>query len=278
LAYQGTRYHLISVPHLSDEGPFTWLGIPSILFTDFDIFNRENFPDYRQISDQPQNLNVDALQQSATILSYFMLITEEPAVLTQAVVTPPNNLIAKTLVRIVKFVQNTILGGYDQYIASGAFSLGFLELASISLCLLFIIHQTSFQAYRELCKACMSEPLNIVARLINHRILFFHLILMVIAICIDTVCAFFMILLGFAALRCIHIRHLNLVTALACCALCCNFLIMDITQMSDYGRRGPKTKELRFMFLTILYAVHSLGVLLYGADYYIKSKLKPHTD
>lgn len=34
LRYQMSRYHLISVRYLNDDGPFVWQDIPSLLFTD----------------------------------------------------------------------------------------------------------------------------------------------------------------------------------------------------------------------------------------------------
>jgi hypothetical protein len=37
LGYQGSRYHLMAIPFLSDDGPFTWVGVPSLLFTDYDV-------------------------------------------------------------------------------------------------------------------------------------------------------------------------------------------------------------------------------------------------
>jgi len=101
---------------------------------------------------------------------------------------------------------------------------------------------------------------------------------MALAVCIDTVTAFIMILLAFPALMTIPTKRLNIVTALLCCALCANFLMMDLTQISDFGRRGPKTKELKLTFLLFIYFFHTLGILLYGADFYIKSKLKPHVE
>lgn len=34
LRYQMSRYHLISVRYLNDDGPFVWRDVPSLLFTD----------------------------------------------------------------------------------------------------------------------------------------------------------------------------------------------------------------------------------------------------
>jgi hypothetical protein len=43
IKYQAFRYHLISVPLLADDGPFAWAGVPSLLFTDFDVQTFHNF-------------------------------------------------------------------------------------------------------------------------------------------------------------------------------------------------------------------------------------------
>ena len=76
IRYQAFRYHLISVPLLADEGPFSWIGVPSLLFTDYDFFFDKN-PDYNEPTDLAENIDTDALQKSANILSQFLVLPIE---------------------------------------------------------------------------------------------------------------------------------------------------------------------------------------------------------
>jgi len=74
LMYQAHRYHLLSISYLSDDGPFTWSGIDSLLLTDLDIFYGKN-PDYHKPTDLPNNLDADHIKTTSNILSHFLLST-----------------------------------------------------------------------------------------------------------------------------------------------------------------------------------------------------------
>ena len=52
----------------------------------------------------------------------------------------------------------------------------------------------------------------------------------------------------------------------------------SIAYMEDWGQRGSKQREFKLGFLIVVYALHSLLVLVYGWDYFIKNRLKPKTE
>eukprot|EP01133_Synstelium_polycarpum_P005612 gene5612-6470_t len=119
LMYQAHRYHLLSIPFLSDDGPFTWQGIDSVLITDLDVFYGKN-PDYHKITDQPANLDAPVLEETANILSHFLIATRSDDAIPRR--PKPSALIhpiLRLLNNLVDTIHDLLFAGHKQYLTIG---------------------------------------------------------------------------------------------------------------------------------------------------------------
>ncbi|GAM18422.1 hypothetical protein SAMD00019534_015970 [Acytostelium subglobosum LB1] len=138
LLYQAHRYHLLSIPFLSDDGPFVWAGVPSVLLTDLDVFYGHN-ADYHKITDQPSNLDADALSDTAKIVVEFLMSTcgdeSIPEHLRLNVLDEPSpqNPLYRFILSLLTSLFETIFSGHAQYLAIGPITLGYFELLSLIL-------------------------------------------------------------------------------------------------------------------------------------------------
>ncbi|EFA80460.1 hypothetical protein PPL_07295 [Heterostelium album PN500] len=163
LLYQAHRYHLLSVPFLSDDGPFSWASVPTIMITDFDAFYGHN-PDYHQITDQPSILDADSLEDTGKIILELLLSTVSDQSLPSSLVPTEvvtatrsnkpydikqNPLIRFTLGMLSSCFEN-IFSGNQQYLAVGPITLGYFEILSLVMIMISYIYFHSFQVYRNI--------------------------------------------------------------------------------------------------------------------------------
>ncbi|GAM19972.1 hypothetical protein SAMD00019534_031470 [Acytostelium subglobosum LB1] len=149
LLYQAHRYHLLSIPFLSDDGPFAWAGVPTILLTDLDIFYGHN-PDIHSITDQPSNLDPESLADTSKILMEFLQSTNTDAALPPSSTksTDMQNPLKRFTLGLIASLFETIFSGHLQYLAIGPVSIGYFELLSLIYIMIAFIYFNSFQAYR----------------------------------------------------------------------------------------------------------------------------------
>jgi len=263
LIHQALRYHWISIRYLSDDGPFVWAGVPSLLFTDLEIFFEGN-RDYHKITYQSRNLDVDILQQAGDILSVFIIATEN---IVFPEISKSKGLFWKIISKIWEKIRNNILLGLDHYLMFGPWTFGFVELLSLSLIMITVIYFTSFQELRKV---------NSNTYGITHRLLFLHLIFIIFALLMDTAFAFEILLISFPALICIHFQWFNIISGCICGIYCILFLYMDLNSMKVFGMRGNAIRELRLVFLILMYIIHSLSMFCYCCDYFLKKRKQSH--
>ncbi|KYR01038.1 hypothetical protein DLAC_02125 [Tieghemostelium lacteum] len=154
LIYQAHRYHLHSIPYLSDDGPFTWSGVDSLLLTDLDVFYSTN-PDHRQISDQIQNLDPDQLKMVSDMLINFLVSTNseesiQPNSNTIELSKISNSTLMRFLLHQFENLFDLLFPARKQYLFIGPIALHYFELLSISYLLITIIYYYSFIKYRDI--------------------------------------------------------------------------------------------------------------------------------
>ncbi|KYQ89463.1 hypothetical protein DLAC_10134 [Tieghemostelium lacteum] len=157
LAFQAQKHHLLSIRFLSDDGPFTWSGVDSLLLTDLDLFYGRNV-DYHKITDQPKNLDSDLVKDFSLILTQFLVSTSTD----QSVYSLNTSLIdsqgtiknplKRLFYQFMKSTIETIFSGNKQYLIVGPICFGYFDLILFSTFILLLIYLTSYQHYKDLIK------------------------------------------------------------------------------------------------------------------------------
>jgi len=197
-----------------------------------------------------------------------------------------------------------LISGFDQYMQIGPIVLGFWDMASLSFLMISFVYHTSVYKYRlvspkdsflddisssesesgdadnegdgdTIIHTVLSEGNTTVSyeyapkKWKSYKVLIIHLVLMGVAVFMDTVFAFQMLLLGMLALTTIYVDvlYINVNTGFLCGVLCANFLYKDFHLIRKFGLRSGDVRELKLSFLIFVYLLHTFLLIIYGYDY-----------
>jgi len=123
----------------------------------------------------------------------------------------------------------------------------------ISIILLLLVYSTTFKDVRYITQLVSTIP-N-AAFISTHRALFVHLALLCVALCMDTIYATVMIVVGALGMLLIPVStgFVGIIASFITGAICTNITMFDVFVMRMYGERTAPKREARLLFMIFMY-------------------------